>query len=459
MKMASAAYDVGKGDFDLENSQEYVEVVMSSKDRVSSAVNQTPNAKPVKKRQLSDPELSGTEDSAVKKSKNEKSSRERARKVLKRKTSDNGTSKTYEDSDRDSDGDSDRDRSYDDDSDGDKSQRLDSRSKSKSAAFRMTRAEVHVDSDTSTNKLILKMSEDMHSMFENLTIKMETMASEIEKKLSQKFANMLDKRIGREIEKVKKDVESRITLIKDDLYDEMKDIDDKIEVLKSDIKDCDKANNREQNIVLRNVPERQYEVVPDFVSGILKDGLRLTDVSVKTAVRIHSQRTDSRGTKRNATPDIIIATLNNKEDRQKVFENKKKLNESRNRHKGVFIHPDQSKEERQQRSNLKLVIDSVKSGNCNDLQLRVSCVVHEQGQPWENKDSRNEHRGGAFESRDRSDRYRSPTRERNNRNDRDSNRIPSYRGQDRLTTNNDISSDNSRSNRRCNRGNQDRDRR
>ena len=114
-------------------------------------------------------------------------------KVLKRKTSDNGNSKTYEDSDRDSDGDSDRDRSYDDDSDCDKSQRLDSRSKSKSAAFRMTRAEVHVDSDTSTNKLILKMSEDMHSMFENLTIKMDIMASEIEKKLSQKFANMLDK--------------------------------------------------------------------------------------------------------------------------------------------------------------------------------------------------------------------------------------------------------------------------
>ena len=459
MKMASAANDVGKGDFDLENSQEYVEAVMSSKDTVSSAVNQTPNAKSGKKRQLSDPELSGMEDSAVKKSKNEKSSRTRARKVLKRRTSDNGNSKTYEDSDRDSDGDSDRDRSYDDDSDDDKSQRPDSRSKSKSAAFRMTRAEVHVDSDTSTNKLILKMSEDMHSMFENLTIKMDTMASEIEKKLSQKFANMLDKRIGREIEKVKKDVDSRITLIKDDLYDEMKDIDDKIEVLKSDIKDCDKANNRELNIVLRNVPERQNEVVPDVVNGILKDGLRLTGVSVKTAERIHSQRTDTQGTERNNKPDIIIATLNNKEDRQKVFENKRKLNETRNRHKGVFIHPDQSKEERQQRSNLKLIIDSVKSGNCDNLQLRGSRVVREQGQPGENKDSRNEHRGGAFESRDRPDRYRSPTRERNHRNDRDSNRMPSYRGQDRLTTNNDISSDNSRSNRRRNRGNQDRDRR
>ena len=137
--MASAANDVGKGDFDLKNSQEYVEAVMSSKDPVSSAVNQTSNAKPGRKRQLSDPELSGMEDSAVKMSKNEKSSRTRARKVLKRKTSDNGNSKSYEDndSDRDSDGDSDRDRSYDDDRDDDKSQRLDSRSKSKSAALRM----------------------------------------------------------------------------------------------------------------------------------------------------------------------------------------------------------------------------------------------------------------------------------------------------------------------------------
>ena len=239
----------------------------------------------------------------------------------------------------------------------------------------------------------------------------------------------------------------------------MKDIDDKIEVLKSDIKDCDKTNNRELNIVLQNVPERQNEVVPDVVNGILKDGPRLTDVSVKTAERIQSQRTDSRGTVRNNKPDIIIATLNNKEDRQKVFENKRKLNESRNRHKGLFIHPDQSKEEWQQRSNLKLIIDSVKSGNCNDLQLRGSRVVREQGQPVENKDSRNKHRVGAFESRERSDRYRSPTRKRNDRNDRDSNRMPYYRVQDRLTPNNDKSSDNSRSDRRRNRGNQDRDRR
>ena len=239
----------------------------------------------------------------------------------------------------------------------------------------------------------------------------------------------------------------------------MKDTDDKIEALKSDIKDCDKANNRELNVVLQNVPERQNEVVPDVVNGILKDGLRLTDVSVKKTERIHSLRTDTRGTERNNKPDIIIATLNNKEDRQKVFENKRKLNESRNRHKGVSIHPNQSKEERQQRSNLILIIDSVKSGNCNDLHLRGSRVVREQGQPGEIKDSRNEHRGGAFESRDRSDRYRSPTRERNGRNDRDSNRMPSYRGQDRLTTHNDITSDNLRSNRRRNRGNQDRDRR
>ena len=57
---------MGKGDFALENSQEYVEAVMSSKDPVSSAVNQTPNAKSGKKRQLSDPELSDMEDSAVK---------------------------------------------------------------------------------------------------------------------------------------------------------------------------------------------------------------------------------------------------------------------------------------------------------------------------------------------------------------------------------------------------------
>ena len=167
------------------------------------------------------------------------------------------------------------------------------------------------------NQLILKMSEDMHSMFENLTIKMETMASEIEKKLRKKFANMLDKRINSEIEKVKKDIDTKITTIKDDLHDEIKDMDDKIEVLKSDMSGCDIVNSRGLNIVLCDAHERNNEVVCDTVNGILKDGLRLSDVSISKAERLRSQKSDSRGAQRNTKPGLIIASLKTKRTNEK----------------------------------------------------------------------------------------------------------------------------------------------
>ena len=72
------------------------------------------------------------------------------------------------------------------------------------------------------------------------------------------------------------------------------------------------------------------------------------------------------------------------------MENKKKLNDSRNRHKGVFIHGDQSREERLQRSNLKTLIDSIKQGDGASLQLRGSRVVRENGNSSENSGERNQ---------------------------------------------------------------------
>ena len=74
-----------------------------------------------------------------------------------------------------------------------------------------------------------------------------------------------------------------------------------------------------------------------------------------------------------------------------MLENKKKLNDSRNRHEGVFIHPDQSKEERHQRSALKIMIESMKNGTSKDLQLIGSRVVRERRKTGEYREFRNEH--------------------------------------------------------------------
>ena len=68
----------------------------------------------------------------------------------------------------------------------------------------------------------------MHAMFESLTKKMDSMANEIETKLSGKFSQMLDKRINSEISKVKHEINTRINIVKEDLYYDIKDLNDKV---------------------------------------------------------------------------------------------------------------------------------------------------------------------------------------------------------------------------------------
>ena len=111
-------------------------------------------------------------------------------------------------------------------------------------------------------------------------------------------------------------------------------------------------------IVVRNVPERKSKNVIDTMNGILKDGLKLAEVSVLSARRLSAQNNIKENRERNHKPAVIIATLRNKEDKQKVMDNKSK--DSRKKYKGVFIHNDQSKEERLQRANFKKMITALK---------------------------------------------------------------------------------------------------
>ena len=351
-----------KQDFDMEGSKDYVESVMISQQ--SAVVELSPNTKSGKKRNYSDADDSGAEDSIVKKSKCESSAKRKGKEKK---------SKQINDCSEDG-----RDRDVEDE-------------EAKSCAFRLTRADVHVDAEVSTNQLIKKMNKDMHAMFENLTKKMDSMANEIETKLSRKFSQMLDKRINSEISKVKQEIDTRINVVKEDLYEEIKDLNDKVADMESNITNEDNVNNRELNIVLRNVPERQNENECDIVNGILKDGLRLREITVTKARRIPVQSHDNKDSDR-TRPGVIVASLQSKDDKRKVMENKRKLNESRNRHKGVFIHGDQSKEERLQRANMKTLIDCIKQGDSDSLQLKGSRIVRESNDSDEHTGSRNQNR-------------------------------------------------------------------
>lgn len=81
------------------------------------------------------------------------------------------------------------------------------------------------------------------------------------------------------------------------------------------------------NVVIRNLPERENENVKNEVNGMIKDGLKLRDLDIESAVRkISSTETRS---------GIVIAKLKSKEDKQTIMKNKSKLKDSR-KYENVF---------------------------------------------------------------------------------------------------------------------------
>ena len=77
-------------------------------------------------------------------------------------------------------------------------------------------------SDVSTKEMIIVLSDNMKSMFNELNKKVYTMASDIEDSLTKKFSQLIEKRLSKEMTKVKQDINSRIYIVKDDTYRDIK---------------------------------------------------------------------------------------------------------------------------------------------------------------------------------------------------------------------------------------------
>ena len=84
------------------------------------------------------------------------------------------------------------------------------------------------DTDLSTKEMITVMSSNMKTMFENLNRKVDTLASEIEERLTKKFSQLLDKRLSKEISKVKSDINSRKDIVKEDIYRDIENLDTQV---------------------------------------------------------------------------------------------------------------------------------------------------------------------------------------------------------------------------------------
>ena len=274
--------------------------------------------------------------------------------------------------------------------------------------FHVTDAEVHVSAQPSVEEMIKKMSTDMNMMFLALNEKFEKMESGLEQRISNKVAQLLDKRVNSELKKMKSDVDTKIDDFKESIRADLAaDLDDIREELRTVRPSADSITSRtkdlSQNVVIRNLPESHNENVKNKVNALFRDGLRLTDISVKDAERKQSHNSSK--------PGVVIATLKTVQDKQNVKKEKSKLKDSR-RFSKVFIHHDQVPSQRNMSSNFRAILRAMRT-NTSNLSMKGSRIVYD-----EQVTDRNDTRPSPSYSRDnRHDNRRNDSRRSDRRDD------------------------------------------
>lgn len=224
--------------------------------------------------------------------------------------------------------------------------------------------------------MIKKLSADMHMMFSALTERVDKLESGLEQRISSKVAQLLDKRVNTELNRIKKDVENRLddfkSSLREELASDLADINAKLNAVSAVTSAPAPAPlpaqpDRSLNVVIRGLPATNNENVKAKVNALFKDGLRLSDVNCTTAERKRAYN-DSR-------PGVVIASFNSHDDKRRVMLKKKNLSGCRQFDK-VFIDHDLSQHDRILSNNFRTILHALREQNLTVRGTRVVQINH-----------------------------------------------------------------------------------
>ena len=185
--------------------------------------------------------------------------------------------------------------------------------------------------------MIAKLSADMHNLIRGVNKKVENLEKSLEKKITENVTKYFDKRVSSESKRIRHEINERFDTLRSDVANDIEDMNDKIAEINANMDTRDESTNLRLNIAIRDLPFNENENVVNKVNSLISDGVKIPDVKVVSAFRKESH--DS------IKPGIIIAKLKNETDKKKVILAKKNL-KSHAQYRKVFIHDDQSREER-----------------------------------------------------------------------------------------------------------------
>ncbi|CAC5395428.1 unnamed protein product [Mytilus coruscus] len=208
-----------------------------------------------------------------------------------------------------------------------------------------------IDSENSQNRLeslILQLSANFTSMSKSLEKRIDDLETNMEEKISvkvsERISTMIDNKLKEKIDEVKTEVKNELDVMKSQINSLEKKVSDK------DTNSSRQSNTRNR-FIIKNLSFDERELTEDEltkhkVKGLLRDGLGLANVDIKS---VH--RKESRG----VYPGIVVVETSNMENKKEVMKNKSKLKSSRQFEK-VYIENDMPLETRNFQNAMRTVL-------------------------------------------------------------------------------------------------------
>ena len=178
----------------------------------------------------------------------------------------------------------------------------------------------------------------------------------------------------------KKEVSSVVDSLRQSIDSDLKYVEDKIDQVSKSVTD-NPGKDISNNIVIRNLPQSVNENLNTKVSALMREGLKLNNVSFGR-VEHKTSRSDHKS-------GVVVVTCKSKKDVSDIMSTKQKLKSSR-QYNNVFIHRDQTVEQRIERKNFQTIVDVLKSVDPN-INMRGAEIIAKRFVNYQNSsDSRNE---------------------------------------------------------------------
>lgn len=203
-----------------------------------------------------------------------------------------------------------------------------------------------VEPPTRLEMLIIQLSTNLNTVSEKLEKRIDELETNFEQKITEKISEkvsiMIDEKLKQNIDTVREEVKA-----------DMLGMQNKIDELEKTVKTKtigEKSESRNK-IVIKNLnfDEREKEnedITKNKVQTLLKDGLTLSDITLKSVCRKES---------RGSYPGVVIVEIDNFDNKSKIMKNKRKLRANR-AYENVYINNDQSAESRNIQASIRTVL-------------------------------------------------------------------------------------------------------